>query len=814
MSDPHAWLLTYDGYRPQEEGLREALCTVGNGYFATRGALPESASDAIHHPGTYVAGVYNRLVTEVAGRDVDNESLVNAPNWLPLRFRAEGGEWFGCDTSEVLEHHLELDVSRGLLTRRSRLTDPDGRIVTVAQRRFVSMRDPHLAGLSTAILPENWSGRLEIRSGLDGAVRNDGVPRYAELDDVHLTGTRTHRHADGVLCLSTHTSQSRITMAMAARTTVVADGPVEALPEAHDTASPTIELSFVVDVDEGAEVLVEKVVSVFTSRDRGISEPSEEACDWVRNVAGSFEELFDRHMISWRHIWRRLRIEMGVDGPIAQALHLNLFHVIQTVSNNTVGLDAGVPARGLHGEAYRGHIFWDELFILPFLSLRMPQVARSLLLYRYRRLDQARRAAADAGYAGAMFPWQSASNGREETQTLHLNPKSGRWLPDASHRQRHVNAAIAFNIWNYVQASGDLDFLRFYGGEMMLEIARFWASIATYNHALDRYEITGVMGPDEYHEGYPDRDEPGLDNNSYTNLMAVWCIMRAFHVLDTLPPASARDLRERLRISQVELDRWGDVSRKMRICFHDGVMSQFEGFDELIELDRNDYIERYGDIHRMDRILEAEGDKADRYKIAKQADVMMLFYLLSPTEVSELLDRIGYDVDDGLLARSAAYYEPRTVHGSTLSRLVHAWVNARLDPERSWDLFVDALRSDLDDSQGGTTAEGIHLGAMAGAIDLLQRCYTGLETRGDVLRLNPAIPDALGRLAFEVRYRGHLVHLDLTTSTATIRVDPDEGAPITVEIAGERHLLRAGHTLEVALADPAGPDRVAGHPPG
>jgi trehalose/maltose hydrolase-like predicted phosphorylase len=538
---------------------------------------------------------------------------------------------------------------------------------------------------------------------------------------------------------------------------------------------------------------------VFTTRDNGVNEPGEEARDWVTNLAGSFDEVFARHVVSWQHIWGRLHTELGVDGNLAEALHLNQFHLVQTVSNNTVDLDVGVPARGLHGEAYRGHVFWDELFILPYLNLRFPHLSRALLLYRYRRIEQARRAARDAGYQGAMYPWQSASNGREETQTLHLNPTSGRWLTDGSHLQRHVNAAVAYNVWNYVQASGDDEFLRFYGGEMILDIARFWASIATYNHALDRYEILGVMGPDEYHEGYPDRDGPGIDNNTYTNLMAVWCLCRAFDVLEVLPPVSAQELRERLKITNEELALWSDVSHKMRICFHDGVLSQFEGFDDLEELDWGSYWDRYDDIRRLDRILEAEGDSADRYKLTKQADVMMLFFLLSPREVAELLERLGYETDDGLLARCRAYYEPRTAHGSTLSRVVSAWSSARLDSQQSWGHFVEALRSDLDDVQGGTTAEGIHLGAMAGTVDLLQRCYTGLETTGDTLRLEPAIPEALGSLAFPVRYRGHLVHLTFTTTTAGVRVDPDEGAPIVVDIAGTTYELNAGDTVEVTL---------------
>jgi alpha,alpha-trehalase len=797
MSD---WLLTYDGFDPAQEGLREALCTVGNGYFATRGAAPESSADGVHYPGTYISGVYNRLSSEIAGRIVENESLVNAPNWLPLRFRIDGGPWFGSDGTDVVDHHLELDLHRAVLTRQSRFRDPQGRQVRMTQRRFVSMRDAHLAAMETTLVAENWSGVLEVCSALDGTVRNDGVPRYRLLPSQHLVPICTDQENHETVCLQTTTSQSHIRIAMAARTRLQRDGEPLELEPSVDHAEGYVAMHFDVDLDEGQALTVEKIVAVFTSRDPGISEPGMEACDWARRVAGSFDELLTRHVVTWNHIWDRVHIDLGTDGDLSMVLRLHILHLIQTTSNHVIWHDVGVPARGLHGEAYRGHIFWDELFVVPFLSVRLPQLTRALLLYRYRRMDQARRAASEAGYAGAMFPWQSASNGREETQTMHLNPQSGNWLPDASHLQRHVNAAIAFNVWQYYQATHDLDFLRFYGGEMILEIARFWGSIATYNRTLDRYDIKGVMGPDEYHERYPDRDEPGLDNNAYTNIMAVWCLCRAFDVLDVLPERSVQDLKEHLGITQPELDRWGDVSRKMRVCFHDGVVSQFEGYEQLEELDWESYREKYGDIHRLDRILEAEGDTANRYKLTKQADVMMLFYLLSAEELGELFERLGYEFGDESIPQTIDYYESRTSHGSTLSRVVHSWVYARRDRERSWNLFVEALHSDVADVQGGTTPEGIHLGAMAGTVDLLQRCYSGLEMRGDVLRFNPVIPEELGSLDFDLRYREHLIHVHFTTEVAQIRVDLDEGAPIDVEVGDECHRIQPCEILEVAIA--------------
>ena len=803
------WVLEYEGFDPEAEGEREALCTLGNGYFATRGAAPEAVADGVHYPGTYIAGVYNSLVSEVAGRTVENESIVNVPNWLPLTSRARGGPWLG-DT-EILSHRQELDMYRGILMRRTRFRDDAGRVLSVTQRRFVSMRDPHLAGLETTLVAENWSGTLQVRSALDGTVRNSGVGRYNALANVHIAPIRTDHEGDEIMCVHVETNASHVRIAEAARTRLFLNGRRLAVePEALEEPA-YVALTYDVDVEAGDELVVEKIVALFTSRDSGISEPSQEARDWAMHVAGDFDQLVERHTISWHHLWRRAQLEVSRNDGLARMLHLQVFHLLQTVSNNSVGLDVGVPARGLHGEAYRGHVFWDEVFVIPLLSLRFPQLARALLLYRYRRINEARRAATAAGYEGAMFPWQSGSNGRDATPTMHLNPASGRWLPDASHLQRHINAAVVYNVWHYYLASDDLEFLRFFGAEMILEIARFWASAATYNPELDRYEIKDVMGPDEYHWSYPGRDEPGLDNNAYTNLVAVWCLCRAFDVVDRLPPVSVQDLRERLAITDHEFEQWDDVSRKMRVCFHDGdVISQFEGFETLEELDWDRYRRRYGDIQRLDRILEAEGDTPNRYKLTKQADVIMLFYLFSASELAELLERLGYEYDEELIPRNIDYYERRTGNGSTLSRVVHSWIHARGNREQSWQLFCEALYSDANDIQRGTTREGVHLGAMAGTIDILHRCYPGMELRADALHLHPVLPAELGSLAFSIVYRGHLVHFEFTAETARIGVDLAEGQPITVEVSGTRASVQPGQTIEVPIGPAAGAPAVAG----
>jgi alpha,alpha-trehalase len=297
-------------------------------------------------------------------------------------------------------------------------------------------------------------------------------------------------------------------------------------PENNNHEEPGyIAQRFVVEVEKGTDIRGKSDRSFHLPGSR-IADCSLEARKLVGR-AESFDRLIESHALAWKHLWRRFDIEYQEKDPprvdrTGMILHLYTFHLLQSVPCTPWTWTWAFHPEGWHGEAYRGHIFWDELFIFPFLDLRIPEITRSLLMYRYRRLNEARAAAREAGYRGAMYPWQSGSNGREETQKIHLNPKSGRWIPDHSRHQRHVNAAVVHNICQYYQATEDMEFLSFYGAEMILEIARFWSSISTYNTDLDRYEILGVMGPDEYHEAYPGSDKPGLNNNAYTNVMAVW----------------------------------------------------------------------------------------------------------------------------------------------------------------------------------------------------------------------------------------------------------------------------------------------------
>jgi trehalose/maltose hydrolase-like predicted phosphorylase len=793
------WSLVYSGFDASAEGVRESLCALGNGYFTTRGAAAWAKADGVRYPGVYLAGGYNRLRTDIEGRTVENEDLVNLPNWLDLTLTIGGSTQFDERTVELLAYRQELDLRCGVLIRTMTFEDADGRRSTLSERRLVSLADMHLAALELTLTAENWSGTLTLQSGLDGRVVNAGAKLYARFNNRHLEPVASETVCDDAVLLVTRTSTSNLVVAEAARTRVML-GDIALEIERR----PFVEPGYVgqvleVPVSAGEALRIEKLAVLYTSRDAAISDPAEAARKAIAS-APTFGEALAAHALPWKHFWSRFDIYLEPAGSgyplnVPMLLRLNLFHLLQTASLNSIGLDIGVPARAWTGEAYEGHIFWDELFILPTLTFRLPEITRSLLMYRYRRLGEARAAARREGLRGAMFPWQSGSDGQEETQELNLNPRSQRWVPDNSFRQRHVGSAIAWTVWHYLQVTDDREFLQFYGAELILEIARFWASLATYDAERARYEIHGVMGPDEFHEGYPGSPVGGLSNNAYTNVMAVWVLWRALDVLEMLPPTRRDELAARLGLSSDEIARWDDISRRMFVPFHaDGLISQFEGYEDLAELDWEAYRARYGNIQRIELILEAEGDSANRYKLGKQADVLMLFFLFSAEELCSLFDRLGYAFDPETIPDNVAYYDSRCSHGSTLSRVVSAWVVARSDRSKAFNYLTEALLSDVGDIQGGTAAEGVHLGAMAGSVDLVQRACTGIEVTGGVLRFKPRLPENTKALEMCLRYRGHWLDLSLTHEILILRSREGGAAPIRVCVGGVEHPLDAGET--------------------
>jgi trehalose/maltose hydrolase-like predicted phosphorylase len=798
------WMLVYDRFEPAQEGLREALCTLGNGYVGVRGAAAEVTASRIHYPGMYIAGVYDTLPTHVSGRTIYNEDLVNCPNWLFLTFRVGDGPWFTPSTARILSYRQELDMKNGVLSRRIRVQDREGRRTYIHTHRIVSMADPHMGAVCYQIEPENYSGWITVRSMLDGSVLNTGVERYRQLSNKHWKPGSIGNFGRNGVYLSMQTVQSGVEVAEAATLRLFSDDKeqrplISPLMKSRERISQEIRLF----VWEKQTYRIEKVVSFYTSRDSGVTDPVQSALSSLRTPP-RFTDLLEAHRKAWAPLWKKFDIQIDGDSFSQRVLRLHMFHLLQTASMHNRNIDAGFPARGLHGEAYRGHVFWDELFAMPVYDLHMPEISQALLMYRYNRLDSAREYARADAYSGAMFPWQSGSTGNEETQTVHLNPMSGEWGPDFSRLQRHVSLAIAYNVWNHWLHDGNDEFMYRYGAEMIYSIALFFSSLVKYDESDGRYHTYGIMGPDEFHEQLPGSDRHGLDDNAYTNVLISWLMTNALRLKQDLPREHRSRLEQALGVSDEEYARWQEISRKMNLIINeDGIISQFKGYFELKELDWAGYRAEYGNIHRMDRILKAEGHSPDDYKVAKQADVMMMFYLFPLSTIEEIFNRLGYRMDLDILRRNYDYYVNRTSHGSTLSRVVHCYIAELLDRrQEAWSWLQDVLKSDIEDIQGGTTPEGIHTGVMGGSIDILIRGYAGIQMKDDRIVCAPRLPEQWKKLWFRLLYRGRWLNVELSHTEATVVLQKDSQSkqPLTLEIGGQEYQLLPGKPVSAVLS--------------
>jgi trehalose/maltose hydrolase-like predicted phosphorylase len=337
-----------------------------------------------------------------------------------------------------------------------------------------------------------------------------------------------------------------------------------------------------------------------------------------------------------------------------------------------------------------------------------------------------------------------------------------------------------------------------YGTELFLEICRFWASKCEFNPATGRYSIAKVMGPDEFHEKYQGAVEGGLTDNTYTNVMAGWIFSIAGNLWHELDKPSQDRITGRTGLNEAETLQWKDISSKLNLVIsQDGILSQYDGYFELQELDWEYYKKKYGNIYRMDRLLKAEGKSPDEYKVAKQADTLMLFYNFDKQEVDRTIAPMQYQLPSDYIERNLHYYLGRTSHGSTLSRMVHALLANQIgDRKLSWTLYRDALTSDYQDIQGGTTAEGIHAGVMAGTVWIALSSFAGLHLKGDHLRIEPYLPDHWRQIAFSFTFRENDYQCEVTHQTVKIKAQGKYQQPVKVTLIDKEFTITSPTWLE------------------
>lgn len=759
--DKCEWVLSYYDYpKGKEEYSIESLLTVGNGYLGLRGTTPEMEISDAQYPATYLAGLYNEVSSDIQGNEIVNEDFVNAPNGQKMYLIIQG-ERITIENNQVRVFKRELDLRTGEFESYVMIALENGQTLEIKTTKIASMKDRHYYGIRYSFKLDGDVPDVKFVSELDGSVYNYNVERYRKLNQHHLyvkgvNGTNEY----GELCAET--TQSKMEILIQSKL-MSEDVPVSAC---HSDLSDTVltqTISF--DMTDSQWYTVDKIVYIEKN-------PLIQIDSLIRKFP-TYDVLKDDSVSEWKRLWQVSGIKVTGDMMSQKMLNLHTYHMLVSGSpNGNKELDASITARGLHGEAYRGHIFWDELFVLPFYMIHFPETARQLLMYRYERLEMAKSMAKEEGVSGAMYPWQSGLDGSEQSQKLHLNPLSGEWKEDHSRLQRHVSLAIAYNIWLYWHHTKDDTFLTDYGKEMLSEIARFWLDMSVKDTKTNRYHISGVMGPDEFHEAYPNATSGGLRDNAYTNLMVAWL----FETLLTLHDVYDIDM------TYDELSKMQEVMHHLSLDIKDGIVAQFDGYFELEELDWSYYRKKYGNVYRMDRILNAEGKSADSYQVAKQADSLMIYYNFPKETVTELIKGLGYDLPINYVEKNLDYYLARTSHGSTLSRVVHAQLAEMIDDrELAWKLYQEALYSDYQDIQGGTTAEGIHTGVMASTLYVTLTAFAGLDIRGDKLSLQPHLPSKWSELSFNLSKQG--IEFIITIGQDDVRINVS--ADTIIELNGK-----------------------------
>ena len=415
--------LSYHDYDLNKEKSRESLLTVGNGYFGTRGCMEEISACNTNYPGTYIAGLFNRRVTKIAGRDVENEDFVNCPNWTYFRIKIKDGDWLDFNKdAKILQITRKLHFKTGQLVKELKIRDNNKHELLIRSKRIADMGNPNLAAITYDIVPLNFNGTITVKTGIDGDIINNGVVRYRQLNQQHLEPV-DQGFKDDISFVRVKTTQSETEVLVAEKTNAMLEHNELNMFETEVDDKGKVFRSFKTEVSKDRKLAVEKLVYI-KKNDNGTIGLYETD---ILEKYGTYNNILEESIEAWEKIWKEIDIKLEGDRLSQKLLRLHLYHLMVSVSPNNENIDASVGARGLHGEAYRGHIFWDELYILPFYDIHFRGIAKSLLMYRYRRLDEARKYAEEYGYKGAMYPWQSGSSGREETQVVHLNPLTGEW---------------------------------------------------------------------------------------------------------------------------------------------------------------------------------------------------------------------------------------------------------------------------------------------------------------------------------------------------------------------------------------------------
>ena len=742
ITDDPRWLMTVDGWNADQEPSIEAVLALVNGYAGTRAAVEEGSH--VSMPAMFVNGVFNaatELVAQAAARPdhqviaAPTPELVVAPNWSRVQITADGAP-LTLDDAELIEQRRTLDMHRGVLVREWRVRS-GGKTTRLRSLRCVSLADRHVLVQVLEITPEDWFGQLTLDAIVDGDVRNEGNTR-------HLIEHQTQQ-IDGGRVLTAVTSEKRVPLAFAAAS-MVHNGDGQALPAQDASSDTAIVQRYAIDVQQGTTYTLHKIVTVFTGRDD--ADPAARAAERLQQAQQvGVEQIVNDSAAAWAARWDDADVEIASSDDAQRQARFAMYHLIGTANPEDERASPG--ARGLTGERYKGHVFWDtEIFVFPFFVYTHPPTARALLMYRYHTLPAARDKARAFNYRGALYAWESTDTGVDVTPEFVYNAAGARLEILTGIEEHHISADIAYAAWQYWHVTGDDQFMLDAGAEMIAEIARFWASRAERGDD-NRYHIHKVIGPDEFHEH--------CDDNAYTNMMAQWSLRRGIEIVNWLKdnhPNRWQQITQQINLQDAELAEWREVAVRLVNNFDSQtkLFEQHRGYFALQDFDLQTLEPRK---QTMDVVLGWQ--RLQQTQIIKQADVIMLLFLL------------GDEHDQGIHEANYRYYEPRTAHDSSLSPGFHALSAARRgDLESAQRYWQRAANIDLNYTQGVTAAGGVHSATLGGMWQALVFGFGGMYAGGDEPRFDPHVPSGWGTLRFRVQWRGRKLRVEARGTEAMV----------------------------------------------
>jgi len=752
-------------------GFWETVFTLGNGYLGSRGILEEGCKKG--YAGTYFAGLYDRS-------EGQSYELVNAPNPVRVEICA-GGKKLSVDDMEIVEHRRILDLKKAALWRRTVFKDGDKRY-EYESVRFFSLADMHLGVMAFYFRSLDSDVQVVVRHIIDGTTENAGQAVGNPIRHYAVTRAEALEAGGETVYLEAKTNDYGIVLGIAAALDMRVAGLKLPAGRQNLVERNYVGRQYAFTAQKGKRCRFEVYLSMCTSREKkqGVKKACLAGLKTARKQG--FAYLFKKHVHAWGKRWRYSDIKIEGDSFLQKAARFNIYHLLAAAPPEDI--DVSIGAKTLSGEWYKGHVFWDtEIFVLPLFVFTQPEVAKNFLLYRYRRLPQAREGARAQGYRGALWPWESAAGGRDETPQTWVN-FDGTIIPvHTSKREHHIAGDIVYGISLYHRATADDDFMWRYGAEMVFETARFWASRVSYDRARGCYEIKGVIGPNEFQEC--------VDNNSYTNALARWVLKYAADLYCYLQKSRPRRLdfiAKKIGLSSQEAGAWREVAEKIVFLISpDGLIEEFEGYfkkkDVIItELDKNGMPVWPAGVS-LAEVKETQ--------LVKQADVILLLQLFSG-EFSPDVKKINFD-----------YYIKRTTHKSSLSLSSHAVIALELgDMKRAYDYFVQAARTDLVDLYGNTDL-GIHAAALGGAWQIIGYGFAGIALQDGMLKVNPVLPGQWRRLTFKLWFRKTLIELAITKeATKAFIVRTKTGSQgLELEIYGKKYFLRLDEEITAKRDD-------------